>query len=206
MFKDRLDDVGVVVDPKLIRDGQEQRVGRSDGFVFCELLDEDVRLGGVAAAKDRSFIAAEVADGVPLLLTPAEIGTVTVVDECKDAAADRHPRLARMTGGLPRLAEYPDLFGLLDVEGTSALVDFRVELCRFMPSLAAHSAVALVAAPHQIRSRRPSEYGSTRSRPGGFGNIGCGFGCAKPSPRSTSSNTSVWRLAMSASVIPSGGT
>ena len=70
-----------------------------------------------------------------------------------------------------------------------------------MPSLAAHSAVALVPAPHQMRSRRPSEYGSRRSRPGGFGNIGRGLGCAKPSPRSTSRKTSVWRRAMSASVI-----
>ncbi len=42
----------------------------------------------------------------------------------------------------------------------------------FMPSLAAHSAVALVPAPHQMRSRRPAECGSRRSRPGGFGNIG----------------------------------
>ncbi len=45
-----------------------------------------------------------------------------------------------------------------------------------MPSLAAHSAVALVAAPHQMRSRRPSENGSSRSSPGGLANIGRGFG------------------------------
>ena len=48
-----------------------------------------------------------------------------------------------------------------------------------MPSLAAHSAVALVPAPHQMRSRRPSECGSRRSRPGGFGNIGRGLGCGE---------------------------
>ena len=48
-----------------------------------------------------------------------------------------------------------------------------------MPILAAHSAVALEPAPHQMRSRRPSEYGSSRSRPGGFGNIGCGLGSRK---------------------------
>ncbi len=34
--------------------------------------------------------------------------------------------------------------------------NFSVELCRFIPSFAAHSAVALVAAPHQMRSRKPS--------------------------------------------------
>ena len=37
-----------------------------------------------------------------------------------------------------------------------------------MPSFAAHSAVALVAEPHQMRSRSPSEYGSTRSSPAGW--------------------------------------
>ena len=80
-----------------------------------------------------------------------------------------------------------------------------VELCRFIPSFAAQTAVALEPAPHQIRSRRPSAYGSTRNRPGGFGNIGRGLGRAKPSPRSTSSRTSVWWRAMSASLMPSGG-
>ncbi len=34
MFQDRLDDMGVVVDAELIGDGQEQRVGRGDGFVL----------------------------------------------------------------------------------------------------------------------------------------------------------------------------
>ena len=50
-----------------------------------------------------------------------------------------------------------------------------------MPSVAAHSAVPLAAAPDET-PRRPSECGSTRNRPGGFGNIGRGFGCAKPKP------------------------
>ena len=54
-----------------------------------------------------------------------------------------------------------------------------------MPSFAAQTAVAVEAAPHQMRSRRPSECGSRRSRPGGFGNIGRGFGWAKPSPFSS---------------------
>ena len=54
-----------------------------------------------------------------------------------------------------------------------------------MPSSAAHSAVASEPAPHQMRSRRPGECGSTRRRPGGLGNIGRGFGLAKPSPFSS---------------------
>src|SRR5579864_2745920 len=59
--------------------------------------------------------------------------------------------------------------------------NLRVEVCRFIPGFAAHSAVAFEADPHQIRSRNPAEYGSRRSSPGGFGNIGRGLGCASPS-------------------------
>src|SRR5260221_10337219 len=122
MLEDRPDDVGVIVDAELIGDGQEQCISFCDGLVLRELLDEGDRLGGVAAAKYGSCVVAEEADGVVVLVPASEIGTVTVVHECKDAAADRHPRLAGMTGHLPRLAEYPDLLRLLDVERTPALV------------------------------------------------------------------------------------
>ena len=44
-----------------------------------------------------------------------------------------------------------------------------VELIRFMPMAAAHAAVVGDAAPHQIRSRSPGEWGSMRSRPAGSG-------------------------------------
>ena len=90
-------------------------------------------------------------------------------------------------------------------KGSPVSSNFSVELCRFMPSFAAHSAVALVAAPHQMRSRRPSECGSTRRSPGGFGNIGRGFGSANPSPLSTWRKTSAFCRAMAASSISSGG-
>jgi hypothetical protein len=76
---------------------------------------------------------------------------------------------------------------------------------RFMPSSAVQTAVAVAPAPHQIRSRNPSEYGSTRSSPGGLGNIGRGFGSAKPTPFKSSRKTPVWRRAMSASVSPAAG-
>ena len=36
-------------------------------------------------------------------------------------------------------------------------LDEVFELCKFMAILAAHCAVALVPAPHQMRSRRPAE-------------------------------------------------
>ena len=47
VLQDALDRVGVVLDAELVRDREQQRVGRLDRRVPCELLDEDVRLRGV---------------------------------------------------------------------------------------------------------------------------------------------------------------
>ena len=58
--------MGVVVDAELVRDGQEQRVGRGDGLVRRELLDQHVGLGGVAAAEDGAGVLVDVADLVLL--------------------------------------------------------------------------------------------------------------------------------------------
>src|SRR3954454_21487817 len=66
--------------------------------------------------------------------------------------------------------------------------NFRVELCRCIPFSAAQTAVELEAAPHQMRSRNPSECGSKRNKPGGFGNIGLGLGWANPAPFNFSKN------------------
>ena len=90
--------------------------------------------------------------------------------------------------------------------GTPVSSVSSVELIRFMPCSAVHTAVAREPAPHQIRSRSPGECGSTRSRPGGLGNIGCGLGVANPSPRSTSRKTRACSRAMSAWSEPSSGT
>ncbi len=50
----------------------------------------------------------------------------------------------------------------------------------------------------------PSEYGSRRSRPGGFGNIGRGLGLREAlAAQEIEEAPSVWRRAMSASVSPS---
>jgi len=51
--QDRFDDMGVVVDAKLVGDGQEQRVGFRDGLVLLQLFDKGIRLGGITAAEDR---------------------------------------------------------------------------------------------------------------------------------------------------------
>src|SRR4051794_15543648 len=88
--------------------------------------------------------------------------------------------------------------------GTPVSSVSSVELIRFMPCSAVHSAVRRDPAPHQIRSRSPGECGSIRSRPGGFGNIGRGFGFAKPSPLSTSSSTRVCSLSTVATTLRPG--
>ena len=51
--QDRFDHMRVVGNAQLVGDGQQQRVGFSDGFVLPELLDQHIRLGRVAAAEDR---------------------------------------------------------------------------------------------------------------------------------------------------------
>src|ERR1017187_9387750 len=62
MLQNCLDDVGVVVDAELVGHGQEQRVGLGDGLILLQLIDQHVRLGGVAAAEDGAVGAAEEAD------------------------------------------------------------------------------------------------------------------------------------------------
>ena len=53
MRQNRFDHMRVVGHAQLVGDGQQQRVGLGDSFVFPVLLDEDLRLGGIAAAEDR---------------------------------------------------------------------------------------------------------------------------------------------------------
>ena len=70
--EDRLDDVGVVVDAKLVGHGEQQRVGLGDRFVFLELLDQHIGLGGVAAAENRPRVVAQEADLVFALAAAAK--------------------------------------------------------------------------------------------------------------------------------------
>ncbi len=60
--------------PRVDWDGQEQRVSLCDGFVFRKLLDEEIRLGGIAAAENRSRVVAEEADLIVVLVAAPEIG------------------------------------------------------------------------------------------------------------------------------------
>src|ERR1700744_1914669 len=83
-----LDYMRVVGNAQLGGDGQQQRVGLGDGFVFPELLDEHVRLGGVAAAEDRPGPLVDESDLVTLFAPAPEISAITIVHQREDAAAD----------------------------------------------------------------------------------------------------------------------
>src|SRR4029077_3569944 len=86
VLEDGLDDVGVVIDAELVGHGEQERVGFGDGFVLRELFDQDVRLGGVAAAEHGAPVVAEEADRVGALIVSPEIGAVAIVDQRKNAA------------------------------------------------------------------------------------------------------------------------
>src|SRR5258705_13812481 len=112
----------VVGNAQLIGDGQQQRVGFGDGFVFPELLDERIRLGRVAAAEDRPRALVDKSDLVLRLTLLSEIGAVAIVDQGEDAAADGDAWLASMACLLPSGAVGPDLGGLLHMEGLACFV------------------------------------------------------------------------------------
>ena len=120
--ENRLDNMCIVGDAQLIRDRQQQRVGLGDGLVPPELLNEDVRLSGIATTEDCSRLLVDKADLVLFLAPASEVGAIAIVHQREDAAADRDTRFGRMAGLLPGDAESPDLRGLLDVERLSGLV------------------------------------------------------------------------------------
>ena len=78
--------MGIVGDAELVGDGQQQRVGFRDGLVLFQLLDQDVRLGGIAAAEDRLGLRGNKPDLVVLVAAAAEIGAIAVVGDGDDAA------------------------------------------------------------------------------------------------------------------------
>src|SRR5579862_638364 len=117
----RLDHMRVVVDAELIGHREQQRIGFRDRLVLLELFDQVRRFGSIAAAEDRPRLGIDEAD-VVVTLVAAEIGAVAIIDQRKDAAADRNAWVARVAGFLPGLAIGADLPGLLDVEGFAGLV------------------------------------------------------------------------------------
>ena len=207
VLQDRLDDMGVVVDAELVGHGEQQRVGLGDGLVLLAAA-RPARPARRRSCGRRSarVLSLDEADLVLALVAAAEIGAVAIVDQREDAAADRDARLARVAGRLPGLAVGADLLGLLDVERLAGLVvtsaSSSAGSCRAWPPIRPWR---WSRRPTRCARAGPPNAARARSRPGGFGNIGRGLGLAKPSPRSTSRNTSAWRRAMSASVSPSAG-
>ena len=80
----------------------------------------------------------------------------------------------------------------------------RVELIRFIPCSAVHTAVAREPAPHQTRRARSGEFGWTGSLP--VPPPKRGSPSATPAPVMACRNTAACRRAMSAAVSPSAGT
>jgi hypothetical protein len=115
--ENRFDNMCIVGDTQLVRDGQQQRVGLGDGLILLELLDEDVGRGGVAPTKDGWGRIADEANLVGILTAAAREGAIALVHHRQDVAADRDARFACVAGRFPGGAEGSDLGGLLDVEG-----------------------------------------------------------------------------------------
>ena len=124
VLEDRLDHMRVVFDAKLVRHREQQRIRFGDALVALQLLDQLVGLGREALAEDGAFLFAQHTDLV-LALVVVEIHPVLIAHQREDRARHRDARRARMPGRFPRLAIKPDLFGLLDVERLTALVDLE---------------------------------------------------------------------------------
>lgn len=69
-----------------------------------------------------SGVLVDKADLVLLVAPASEVGTIAIVHQCEDAAADRDTRFAHMAGLLRGGAESANLGGLLNVERLSGLV------------------------------------------------------------------------------------
>ena len=115
----------VVGDAQLVWDGQQKRVCLRDGLIVLELLDQHIRLRRIGSAKDRPSRAINVAELIALLLSTTEVGTVAVVYERKNAAADGDARSPTMTGLLPGCPKSTDLIGLLNVKRFTGLVELE---------------------------------------------------------------------------------
>src|SRR5580765_357255 len=122
VLEDTFDHVGVVVHAQLIRDREEQRVGRGDGLVAGKHLDEHVGLRSVRAAKDGPRVGVGVTDLVLVTGVAAKILVVAVVDDREDAAADGHAWVAPVSGGFPSLTIGFNLLALLDVQRFARLI------------------------------------------------------------------------------------
>src|SRR5689334_11985371 len=91
----------VVLNAELVWDSQQQRVGRCDGFVLSQLLDQQGGLGSIRTAKDGPRVRIDQADLISSFAAAAEVRPITIVDQRKDAATHRHAWLTLMSRFLP---------------------------------------------------------------------------------------------------------
>src|SRR4029077_16512239 len=84
--QNRFDHMRVVGNAQLVGNGQQQRIGLGDGFVFPKLLDQQLRLGGITAAEDRACVRVDESDLVVTVARAPEISAVAIVDQREDAA------------------------------------------------------------------------------------------------------------------------
>src|SRR5882724_7009115 len=103
VLEEAFEHVGVVVHTQLVRDGEEQRIGRLDSLVVREFFDQHVGFRGVRAAEDGPRVRVDVPDLVLVAGVATEVRPVAVVDEREDTAADRYAWLTPMSSVLPRL-------------------------------------------------------------------------------------------------------
>src|SRR5436190_537312 len=125
VLEDAFEHVGVVIHTQLVRDREEQRIGRLDGLVAREFSDQHVGFGGVRTAEDGPRVRVDVADLVLVAGVATEVRPVAVVDEREDAAADRHAWLTPVSGVLPRLTIGVNLLALLYMERLAGLIIFE---------------------------------------------------------------------------------
>ena len=76
-------------------------------------------------AEDRPCGFVKEADLVLFLTSSSEVGTITVVDQREDTAADGNAWNASVAGLIPSCAKGANLGGLLDVERLTGLVEFE---------------------------------------------------------------------------------
>src|SRR2546425_8395789 len=122
VLEDAIEHVGVVVHTQLVRDREEQRIGRLDSLVAREFFDQHVGFRGVRAAEDGPRVRVDVADLVLVSGVATEVRPVAVVDEREDAAADRYAWLTPMSSVLPRLTIGLNLLALLYVQRLAGLI------------------------------------------------------------------------------------
>lgn len=99
------DDLALIIEPL-----------SANRLVFPELLNQDIGLCSIRAAEDCPRRLVDVTVLVFPLISSPEIGSIPVVDQRKDTAADANARSARVPSFLPGGAESANASDLLNVE------------------------------------------------------------------------------------------